>query len=284
VAAAVQSGRVSTDRALVLGGGGVAGIAWETGVLFGLAEAGVDVTGADLVVGTSAGSTVGAQLGSGLPLAQLWARQAEPSLQNPELASPGFSLAEWMDAIARLAERHPDPRQLRRAIGAMALATSTVVEEARRAVIQNRLPHHDWPLWDLRIVAVDAGTGDPVVFDRGAGVGLVDAVTASCAVPGVWPPATVNGIRYVDGGIRTMSNADLAAGHRRVLVLAPLDEPAVHQQLAGLARAELIQPDEKSLAAFGTDPLDPSTRTPAAEAGRAQGAAEAARVLTLWPD
>ena len=103
----------------------MAGIAWETGVLFGLAEAGADVTGADLVVGTSAGSTVGAQLGSGLPLAQLWARQAEPSLQNPELASPGFSLAEWMDAIARLAERHPDPRQLRRAIGAMALATST---------------------------------------------------------------------------------------------------------------------------------------------------------------
>jgi NTE family protein len=171
-----------------------------------------------------------------------WARQAEPSLQNPELASPGFSLAEWMDAIARLAERHPDPRQLRRAIGAMALATSTVVEEARRAVIQTRLSHHDWPPWDLRIVAVDASTGDPVVFDRAAGVGLVDAVTASCAVPGVWPPATVNGIRYVDGGIRTMTNADLAAGHRRVLVLAPLDEPAVHQQLAGLARASSSSP------------------------------------------
>jgi NTE family protein len=262
----------------------VAGIAWETGVLFGLAEAGVDVTAANLIVGTSAGSTVGAQLGSGLPLAQLWARQAEPSQQNPELASPGIPLAEWMDTMARLAERHPDPQQLRRAIGAMALAASTADENARRAVIQTRLPQHDWPTWDLRIVAVDAHTGDPVVFDRAAGVGLVDAVTASCAVPGVWPPATVNGARYVDGGIRTMTNADLAAGYRRVLVLAPLDEPAVHQQVAGLARAELIQPDERSVATFGIDPLDPSTRTPAAEAGRLQGAAEATRVAALWHD
>jgi NTE family protein len=223
-------------------------------------------------------------LGSGLPLAQLWARQAEPSQQNPELASPGLPLAEWMDAMARLAERHPDPRQQRQAIGAMALATGTVAEAARRAVIETRLPRHDWPAWDLRIVAVDAHTGDAVVFDRASGVGLVDAVAASCAVPGVWPPATVNGSRYVDGGIRTMTNADLAAGYRRVLVLAALDEPVVHQQLAGLGRAELIQPDQASLAAFGTDPLDPSTRTPAAEAGRAQGSVEAARIADLWHD
>jgi NTE family protein len=81
-----------------------------------------------------------------------------------------------------------------------------------------------------------------------------------------------------------MTNADLAAGYQRVLVLAPLDEPAVHDQVAGLGRATLIQPDEASLAAFGSNLLDPSTRTPAAEAGHAQGVAEAARVAALWRD
>jgi NTE family protein len=273
---------VSTDRALVLGGGGLAGIAWETGVLFGLSEAGVDATIADLVIGTSAGSTVAAQMASGLPLQQLWARQADPAHHTPELASPGLSLTEWMDTIARLAEQHPDPTQLRQAIGTMALATSTATEDSRRAVIAARLPDHSWPAWDLRIVAVNAHTGEPMVFHRGSGAELVDAVTASCAVPGVWPPATVNGARYIDGGVRTMTNADLAAGSRRALILAPLDEPAVHQQVAELARAELIQPDAPSVAAFGTDPLDPATRTPAAKAGRAQGRAEASRIVSLW--
>jgi predicted acylesterase/phospholipase RssA len=124
----------------------------------------------------------------------------------------------------------------------------------------------------------------------------VDAVIASCAVPGVWPHATVNGARYIDGGVRTMTNADLAAGSRRALILAPLDEPAVHQQVAELARAELIQPDAPSVAAFGTDPLDsemgrcrrrrffgcdpPSTDAVAvlARIGRSAGAASSARV------
>ncbi len=268
----------------MLGGGGVAGIAWETGVLFGLSEAGVDVTGADLVVGTSAGSTVGAQMSSGMPLAEMWARQVEPGRQQPEPAPAGSPLAELMATMSLLAERHVDPKELRRAIGEVALAASTVDEDVRRAVIAARLPRRDWPARDLRIVAVDAHTGDPIVFDRAAGVGLVDAVAASCAVPGVWPPVNVNGTRYVDGGVRTMTNADLAAGYQRVLVLAPLDEPAVHDQVAELGRAALLQPDEASLAAFGTNLLDPSTRTPAAEAGYAQAVAEAARVAALWRD
>jgi NTE family protein len=141
---------VSTDRALVLGGGGLAGIAWETGVLFGLSEAGVDATNADLVIGTSAGSTVAAKMASGLPSQQLRARQADPAHHTPELASPGMSLTEWMDTIARLAEQHPDPTQLRQAIGTMALATSTVTEDSRRTVIATCLPDHSWPAWDLR--------------------------------------------------------------------------------------------------------------------------------------
>jgi NTE family protein len=214
----------------------------------------------------------------------MWARQVEPGRQQPEPAPSGSPLAELMATMSLLAERCTDPNELRRAIGEVALAASTVEEAVRRAVIAARLPRPDWPARDLRIVAVDAHTGDPVVFDRAAGVGLVDAVAASCAVPGVWPPVTVNGTRYMDGGVRTMTNADLAAGYQRVLVLAPLDEAAVHEQVAELGRAALIQPDEASLAAFGTNLLAPSTRTPAAQAGRGQGVAEAARVAALWRD
>src|ERR1700677_148088 len=76
---------VATGSTLVLGGGGVAGIAWITGLLAGLADAGHDVTGVDLIVGTSAGSTVGAQLGSGVSLEELYARQTEPDRQTPEI-------------------------------------------------------------------------------------------------------------------------------------------------------------------------------------------------------
>ncbi|WP_019632718.1 patatin-like phospholipase family protein [Actinomadura atramentaria] len=260
-------------KALVLGGGGVAGIAWETGVLAGLADAGTDWTDADLIVGTSAGSAVAAQLGSGLPLADLYARQADPALQYEELV-PSVSIASVMETILGLAAEHPEPADLRRAVSEYALAAETVPEERRRAVIAGRLPVHAWPERDLRIVAVETGAGVPVVFDRASGVGLVDAVAASCAVPGIWPPVTINGVRYVDGGVRTSVNADLAAGHDEILILAPLPDPALDAQVAALAgKVRVVTPDEASVAAQGTDPLSPDTRTPSAEAGRAQGRA-----------
>jgi NTE family protein len=134
----------------------------------------------------------------------------------------------------------------------------------------------------LKIVTVDAESGQPRVFDNASGVSLVDAVTASCAVPGVWPPATIDGRRYVDGGVRSTANADYAAGASRVLVIAPLgnvelfptDKPlaqAVEELRAGGAEVAIVEPDEASRAAIGANPLDPSTRTPAAKTGRAQG-------------
>ena len=75
-------------------------------------------------------------------------------------------------------------------MGAFALAASTLPETKRRAVIAARLPAAGWPGRDLRIPAVDAVTGEVVIFTRDSGVTLVDAVTASCAVPGIWPPAS----------------------------------------------------------------------------------------------
>ncbi|MFI2120531.1 patatin-like phospholipase family protein [Streptomyces sp. NPDC020299] len=275
------SWRVGMTEALVLGGGGVGGIAWMTGLLTGLADGGQDVTGADVTVGTSAGSAVAAQLGSGLTLAELYARQVDPALQAAEIMAEmdleGFAadIAAAMGGAATVAD-------MRRAVGKVALGATTVPEPERRAVIESRLPVHLWPARALRIVAVDAGTGEPRVFDSACGVNLVDAVAASCAVPGVWPPVTIDGRRYVDGGVRSIANADYASGASRVLVVVPMGgtepfpsdaplEQAVAQLRAQGAEVLVVEPDEPSLSAIGPNPLDPSTRGPAAEAGRTQG-------------
>ncbi|MFH9083989.1 patatin-like phospholipase family protein [Streptomyces sp. NPDC017673] len=273
-------------KALVLGGGGVGGIAWITGVLTGLAEAGRDVTGAGLLVGTSAGSTVAAQVGSGLELEELYARQVDPALQAAEIMAE-MDLEKFAAEIGAALESAASMTELRRAVGRVALDARTVSEAERRAVIESRLPSHGWPERPLKIVAVDAESGEPRVFDRASGVPLVDAVAASCAVPGVWPPVTIGERRYVDGGVRSVANADLAAGADRVLVLVPLGatepfpserplERSVAELRAGGAEVVVVAPDEASAAAIGDNALDPATRRPAAEAGRVQG-----RALTL---
>lgn len=271
------------SEALVLGGGGVGGIAWITGLLAGLADAGQDVTGADLIVGTSAGSAVAAQLGSGLGLEELYARQTVPELQAAEIMADG-DLERFGAQMAELLHQTPSFLELRRAVGAYALATETVSEAERRAVIESRLPSHEWPERALKIVAVDAESGEPRIFDKASGVSLVDAVTASCAVPAVWPPATIDGRRYMDGGARSAENADYAAGASRVLVIVPLGTTevfpsevplsrALAELRAGGAEVAVVEPDEASRAAIGPNPLDPSIRTASAAAGRAQGRA-----------
>jgi NTE family protein len=267
--------------ALVLAGGGVSGIAWMTGLLAGLADAGQDVTGVDVIVGTSAGSTVAAQLGSGLGLEALYARQVEPELQAAEIMAE-VDLESFGVEIAAVLQNATTVPEMRRAVGRFALDAATVPELERHAVIESRLPSHEWPARALKIVAVDAESGQPLVFDSASGVSLVDAVTASCAVPGVWPPATIDGRRYVDGGVRSSANADYAAGASRVLAIVPLGTvelfptdktlaQAVDELRASGAEVAIVEPDEASWAAIGTNPLDPSTRKPAAEAGRTQG-------------
>lgn len=281
---------MTSTRALVLGGGGVAGIAWETGVLFGLAEQGVDVLGADLIVGTSAGSAVAAQITADVPLAELYDRHVFPTGEQTEIAvefDPEKMMAELMPLLSG---REPGP-ELRAAVGGYALSAPTVPERRRREVIEARLPSHDWPSRDIRIVAVDAATGEERIFTAADGVALVDAVAASCAVPGIWPPVTIDGRRYVDGGIRTSTNVDLAAGHDAVLVLAPVadlgpPDPAISKAVAKVekkSRVLTLRPDEASMAAMGANPLDPSTAKPAAQAGRAQAAQVVGDVRDLWP-
>jgi NTE family protein len=276
------------STALVLGGGGITGIAWELGMLSGLRERGIDLTAADLVVGTSAGSVVGAQIATGVDVDERYAAQlADPT--GEIAARLGHATLARLAAATLLGPR--DPQRVRARIGAAALRARTVPQEERIAVIGRRLPVHEWPERDLRITAVDADTGEFVVLDRGSGVPLVEAVAASCAVPGVWPPVATGGRRLVDGGVRSPANADLAADHERVVVLAPLVRgfsrgSGAAGQVAALraagARVVLATPDADALRAIGRNVLDPARRAAAARAGRAQAAAAAAELGALW--
>ena len=275
--------------ALVLGGGGITGIAWEIGVLAGLAEAGVDLTGADLVVGTSAGSVVGAQLTSGADLEALFARQLEPPTGERAARMTRAALARYGWAVLR---SRGDDVVFRRRVGALALAAEqaglTPTEQERLDVIGSRLVSRAWPDRDLRITTVDAQTGEFRVLDRTSGVPLLQAVAASCAVPGVYPPVTIDGRRYVDGGMRSAANADLAEGCDRVVVLAPIPRgigplASVDAQVTGMvARVAVISPDEASRRAIGRNVLDPAARAGSARAGRAQAADVAAQVSEAW--
>lgn len=273
-------------RALVLGGGGITGIAWELGIIAGLAEHGVDLSVADLVVGTSAGSAVGAQLLSGVPIADLYAAQLRDST-GEKSSTMGFG------ALARflLAGAWPgDGRRARAYLGHAALRAQTISEAEFRNVFVSMPGAAAWPDRRLLITAVDAESGEPKVFDRDSGVQLVEAVAASCAVPMVFPPMTVAGKRYVDGGVRSVTNADLAVGCDRVVALAPVNfalKPSLRisrqlRQLGDGVRSVVVSPDSAARKAIGTSVLSPAKRAAAARAGRDQGAAVVEAIRAVW--
>jgi NTE family protein len=293
------------------------------GVVAGLAEAGVDMTEADLVIGTSSGATAAAWVRSGIPPAELFAsvlsEPARPAGQNLErprsrTAPPQPSLPSSLPmetvfgrlrAIGAAATSADD---LRRAMGAFALETAAMLDPAaaaqRRALVASRLPRPEWPEKPMIVVAVNAHTGELAAFDRTSGVDLADAVTASTALPG-GPTPSINGARYISGGVRSADNADLAAGHANVVILTPFSErsgPLPPGQFEGIrrsrewgndlasqvealrsqgSRVEVIKPDAESRTAMGVNQMDPATRIPSARAGFAQGKQEAARLTFI---
>jgi NTE family protein len=275
--------------ALVLGGGGITGIAWEIGVLAGLAEAGTDLSGADLVVGTSAGSVVGAQVTGGEQLEAMYQRQLAPASGEKAARLNRATLTQFGWAMLRSRGRDVE---FRRRIGALALAAEraglTPPEQERLDVIGARLGGKEWPERDLVVTAVDAHTGEFRTFDRDSGVPLLHAVAASCAVPGVYPPVTIDGRRYVDGGMRSSANADLAQGYDRLVVLAPITRgfgpmASVDAQVTGMvSRVAVVSPDAAGRAAIGRNVLDPAARAPSAKAGRSQAASVAERIAEVW--
>jgi NTE family protein len=279
---------VTSKRALVLAGGGIAGIAWETGILQGIADASPETADAllasDVLVGTSAGSTVSAQLGSGLSLAELFELQVGTA--SAEL-DPGVGIDNVTDLFVKaMLTPNTTKAQKLQGIGAVALRTDTIGPAVRRKVIEARLPSHDWPDRVLRISAIDIDTGELVTLNSDSGASLVDAVTASCAVPGVWPVVTIGGRRFMDGGIGSAVNMVLAADCDTAVALVPQGRSTPSPFGAGAAeevdgfdgRSFGIFADDDALAAFGKNPLDPACRVPSAHAGRAQGRRVAAEV------
>ncbi|MGA8331435.1 MAG: patatin-like phospholipase family protein, partial [Mycobacterium sp.] len=231
---------MTARRALVLGGGGVAGIAWQTGILLGIADessvAAQALLNSDVLLGTSAGSTVAAQISSGLSLADLFAQQvAEESAE----IDPGVAIDAVTDLfLAALSDPDATVSQKRKRIAAVALKTDTMPEELRRNVIAQRLPSHAWPERVLRVTAINTATGELVVFDRDSGVDLVDAVAASCAVPAAWPPVTIGDTRYIDGGVGSTINLVVAEDCGAAVVLVPAGESAP-SPFGGGATAEI---------------------------------------------
>jgi NTE family protein len=243
---------------------------------------------ADVVIGTSAGACVAAQITSPVGYPALLAAQRVP-LEESRERMPDVDFERVVEIFGLLADPGEDPEASFRKVGKLALATRTVPEAVRREIIADRLPVQHWPERRLLITAVDVETGALRVFDRETGVSLVDAVAASCAVPGVWPPVTLEGRRYVDGGVRSPTHADLALGSETVLVLSPVPAEgfghrldAEREALRGRCVLLVVCADEEAQAAFGANPLDPATRGPALDAGLRQGAALAGTVGPLW--
>jgi NTE family protein len=291
------------ERALVLGGGGSTGNAWLIGVIAGLFDAGLDVTTADLTIGTSAGSTAAAQIAGATPTELLAAILATVPRQR---TGPGGSergrvpirpMADHMERISKIIASAEDAADMRRRMGSAALdmdgASDGSWQTQWRATVASRLPSQHWPQRTVFITAVDAHTGEPAVFDRQSGVELVDAVAASCA-SGL--PYRIGDNRYIDGGYRRSSeNADLAAGYRRVLVLspfggrslAPLDwgmhlAAQLDELYARGSRVETVFPDSNSEHMFGANAMDLSLRPAAARAGHDQGRALAEHLAEFW--
>ncbi|HET9895747.1 MAG TPA: patatin-like phospholipase family protein [Streptosporangiaceae bacterium] len=276
------------DKALVLGGGGLTGVAWEIGMLAGLASHGVDLTDADLVAGTSAGAVVGVDVRSGISLAEFYKHQSAPYESGEIAAKMGWAVLLKYAMAVGLTRRS---EVAMKRVGRVGLRSRTVSETERRKVFEGRLPIRDWPAGRLVVTAVETHSGEFTVFEATSGVSLIDAVGASCAVPGVWPPVTINGKRYMDGGMRSATNADLAAGYERIVVIAPLRHgfgpiPSAASQVRKLAadgsKVTLITPDKAALAAIGRNVLDPVNRPAAAKAGFAQAATEAGAVAAIW--
>jgi NTE family protein len=277
------------DRALVLAGAGAAGNAWQLGLIAGLAESGVDFTAADLIVGTSAGSTVAAQITSGTRPADLYAAILGEPPQPPRPGSPTRpSTPPARTTWTGPTRSSPPPT------APPTCAANSGPPPSRRTPPTVR-PHPAGTTSSRRgcpVRAVDAHSGEPVVFDRDSGVDLVDAVAASTSST---TPYRIGERRYLNGGYRRSSNADLASGYRRVVILDPFGGRSRHPLEWGMDLAthvaelratgstvETVFPDEGSGDVFNSNALDPATRLPAARGGYEQARTLAVQLAELW--
>jgi NTE family protein len=275
-----------STRALVLSGGGFAGAAWMVGLIDGLRAGGVDLRDADLIVGTSAGARTGAQLATGAlgATADLIRSGRAPAIDVP------VALDRFVAASMRIvAEVGVGQEAARRIANLAPLGTALAPSGQRERAFAALVPVHEWPRQRLAITAVDAESGARVAFEAGSGVSLLDAVLASGALPGIFALTEIDGRGYADGGVHSLYNADLAAGHDTVVVLSPMAlNPYTQAQLdperaaLGDATVRVVIADEPSLAAIGPNPISPEAAPAALAAGAAQAERELAALQAVW--
>ena len=295
-------------RALVLGGGGPVGVAWEFGLIAGLEDEGVRLADADIFIGTSAGSIVGASLAFERPAAELVATQHEiASAPAPKGTTDGaFDLAPLISQFIKLYTSDAPPQQLRAEIGAFALNANTALSEDEwlaTFTASETFGLGAWPERPYMCTAVDAESGEFVTWTKASGVPLVRAIASSCCVPGIFPPITINGRRYIDGGMKSATNADLASGYEKVVIvsvtagmerasalpaLAERAKRRMDEELGAITSAggtfEMVVPDDASRAAMGMNLMDFNRRGEIADAGVAQGRRDAAQLRAFWSE
>ncbi|MEW1738990.1 patatin-like phospholipase family protein [Nocardia beijingensis] len=271
----------SVSVALVLGGGGPVGISWMAGLAIGLRDNGLDLALADRFVGTSAGAVVGAVLADGGDPARLLRPPSTPAA--PVRADP----ARMAEILAVLRAPGQDPAQARRRAGELALAAQVGDPDEHIARIGGLAGVTQWPARDLVVTAIDITTGELRAWTRDGAASLPAALASSTAVPGVFPPIPIDGRHYIDGGLRSPVNADLAAGADFVVILEPLAHmfPRVpSDRELGSATELSIVPDDEAVAAIGLDVFDTAALVPAHAAGVRQAAEAASRLKDVWPN
>jgi NTE family protein len=287
------------SRAVVLGGGGPVGIGWEAGLAVGLAGEGIRLADADLIVGTSAGSVVGAQMALAMDLSETVAQVSRPLPTSG--GEGGSGLEGLMVAMAEAASGESTPQDARLALGRIALDAATVSEDAFLASFDG-VKSVAWPA-GYACTAVNVKTGEFMVWDVTSGAELQRAIASSCAVPGVFPPITIGGSRYMDGGMRTALNADVATGHDTVVVVScftltlpeGMSDPTfdamsaqVEAELTLLrtdgAEVAVIAPGDEflDLSGWGLNLMNPALAQDAYDVGVRQAAVEAERIRAVW--
>lgn len=283
-------------RAVVLGGGGTVGVAWQTGLLSGLHEAGIELAGASAIVGTSAGALVGALLASGRDatdaLVVLSAVGQKLDFESLTAGSESFLNASRQAALAA------DPQHALRAIGAAAQRATTALTEDEYLGLLDTLDGAVWPA-GFRCTAIDTDTGELVVWDDESDVPLLHAVAASCVVPMLFPTVTINGAHYMDGGILSHLNATAAPPSDVLVILSclPIGSPgdpfdttrsastiradAEVAQLRQTTRLVAVQPDFSDLEP-PVKMLDPQVAGRALHIGQRQAEREAPTIWAAW--
>ena len=297
---APPDGRACLKRAIVLGGGGVIGVAWETGLISGLAEGGVDVRQADVIVGTSAGSIVGTRIAGGQDVSQPAPNAAlgDAPVRVPPVPEGGPDMAALGKVFGLWTSAAEMTQPLCAEIGGLAAAARTADEETWVAATGGSTGVANWPALDLRITAVDVESGAFEVHTRDSGAPLDRAVASSCAVPGMFPPITIGGRRYMDGGVRSGTSADVLIDVEPdvALVIAPLCkatasfgalcERSMNDEVAQLraagARVCSVLPGDAEVAAFGGNLMDASKANAARQAGHTRGLVLAQNEAAIW--